>query len=64
LLLAAFLFRRLCRNAQRAQAHGGRVPRIPPGLADPVIGAERASQLQRRIAGLDQDHDIHVLMAA
>jgi 2-methylcitrate dehydratase PrpD len=33
-------------------------------LADPVIGAERATALQRRIAGLDEDRDIHVLMAA
>jgi hypothetical protein len=33
-------------------------------LADPVIGAERASLLQRQIAGLDADHDISVLMAA
>ena len=33
-------------------------------LADPVIGAERAGMLQRQIAGLDEDHDIHVLMAA
>jgi len=33
-------------------------------LADPVIGAERASMLQRQIAELDEDHDIRVLMAA
>jgi len=33
-------------------------------LADPVIGAERASTLQRQIARLDEDHDIRVLMAA
>jgi hypothetical protein len=33
-------------------------------LADPVIGAERAGMLQRKIAGLDGDDDIHVLMAA
>jgi 2-methylcitrate dehydratase PrpD len=33
-------------------------------LADPVIGAERAGALQRNIASLDADHDIHLLMAA
>jgi 2-methylcitrate dehydratase PrpD len=33
-------------------------------LADPVIGAERAGMLQRKIAGLDENDDIHVLMAA
>jgi 2-methylcitrate dehydratase PrpD len=33
-------------------------------LADPVIGLERANMLQRRIAKLDEGHDIHVLMAA
>jgi hypothetical protein len=33
-------------------------------LADPVIGAERASMLQRQIAQLDEDRDIRVLMAA
>jgi 2-methylcitrate dehydratase PrpD len=33
-------------------------------LADPVIGTERAAALQRNIAGLDEDHDIHMLMAA
>ena len=33
-------------------------------LADPVIGAERASMLQRQIDRLDEDHDIRVLMAA
>jgi 2-methylcitrate dehydratase PrpD len=33
-------------------------------LADPVIGAERAGMLQHKIAGLDEDDDIHVLMAA
>ncbi len=33
-------------------------------LADPVIGAERAGQLQRQIARLDEDRDISVLMAA
>jgi 2-methylcitrate dehydratase PrpD len=33
-------------------------------LADPVVGAERASMLQRQIGKLDEAHDIHVLMAA
>ena len=33
-------------------------------LADPVIGTERAGTLQRNIAALDEDHDIHMLMAA
>jgi 2-methylcitrate dehydratase PrpD len=33
-------------------------------LADPIIGVERAGALQRNIASLDEDHDIHVLMAA
>jgi hypothetical protein len=33
-------------------------------LADPVIGAERANTLQRQIAELDEDDDLHALMAA
>jgi hypothetical protein len=33
-------------------------------LADPVVGAERASMLQRQIAKLDEDRDIRLLMAA
>jgi hypothetical protein len=32
--------------------------------ADPVIGAERAGMLQRKIVRLDAGDDIHVLMAA
>ena len=43
---------------------GGRLVAKFHSLADPVIGAERASQLQRQIAKLDEDDDIHVLMAA
>jgi hypothetical protein len=43
---------------------GGRLVAKFRSLADPVIGAERASMLQRQIAGVDEDHDIHVLMAA
>ncbi|HVI67132.1 MAG TPA: MmgE/PrpD family protein, partial [Bradyrhizobium sp.] len=43
---------------------GGRLVAKFHSLADPVIGAERASMLQRQIAKLDEDHDIHVLMAA
>jgi hypothetical protein len=33
-------------------------------LADPVIGAERASMLQHQIAKLDRDHDICLLTVA
>lgn len=33
-------------------------------LADPVVGAERARTIERQIAKLDQDRDIHPLMAA
>jgi hypothetical protein len=43
---------------------GGRLAAKFRSLTDPVIGAERASALQRKIAGLDEDRDIHVLMAA
>jgi hypothetical protein len=43
---------------------GGRLVAKFHSLADPVIGAERASMLQRQIAKLDEDHDIRVLMAA
>jgi 2-methylcitrate dehydratase PrpD len=43
---------------------GGRLVAKFHSLADPVIGAERASMLQRQIARLDEDHDIRVLMAA
>ena len=43
---------------------GGRLVTKFHSLADPVIGAERASILQRQIAKLDEDHDIRVLMAA
>jgi len=43
---------------------GGRLVAKFHSLADPVIGAERASMLQRQIAQLDEDHDIRVLMAA
>jgi len=43
---------------------GGRLVAKFHSLADPVTGAERASMLQRQIAKLDEDHDIHVLMAA
>jgi len=43
---------------------GGRLVAKFHSLADPVIGAERASMLQRQIAQLDEDHDIRMLMAA
>jgi len=43
---------------------GGRLVAQFHSLADPVIGAERASMLQRQIAKLDEDHDIRVPMAA
>ena len=43
---------------------GGRLAAKFHSLADPVVGAERADMLQRQIARLDEDHDIHVLMAA
>jgi hypothetical protein len=33
-------------------------------LADPIIGAERSAALQHKIAKLDEDDDIQVLMAA
>jgi 2-methylcitrate dehydratase PrpD len=43
---------------------GGRLAAKFHSLADPVIGAERASMLARQIAALDEDHDISLLMAA
>ena len=46
------------------ERQGARLAAKFHSLADPVIGTERAGALQRNIAGLDADRDIHVLMAA
>src|SRR5262249_27988914 len=46
------------------ERQGARVAAEFHSLPDPVIGIERASALQSHIAGLDQDRDIGVLMAA
>ena len=46
------------------ERQGARLAAKFHSLADPVIGAARAAALQRNIAGLDEDRDIHVLMAA
>ncbi|MGH6679308.1 MAG: hypothetical protein ACREDL_10355, partial [Bradyrhizobium sp.] len=46
------------------ERQGGRLAGKFHSLADPVVGAERASMLERQIARLDQDRDIHALMAA
>ena len=46
------------------ERQGARLAAKFHSLADPVIGAARAAALQRNISRLDEDHDIHVLMAA